>query len=1327
LEALTTDLLPLQQLITPKLKRPETTLSLAEAVKSPNNIQTVATYIYTNSIRTYFNQVFEEVVADRGQAFWIQAEYGAGKTHFLATLVSLLGESSHSDEKMLWDAVSDVDIQNERFQIQPKRILPVVFSLRGEGGQGGSLERSLLDIIARESDKDWQVQCQHDPTLPALKFTADDKLLEWYQSLEQGLQSAIDSFIKRATGLTLSELRAEEGESIAAAQIIEYCNRNGIKPEIPISTKERAKYIYQQVKDAGYTGILLVMDEFAFWQDREKTDAQRAADEETLETIGHLLPRDEGAKIWTIVASQKAAPTKLKGDRFKELSLLADKNQTDYYTIASRRIRDIQPIREPEIDQYYDYYQTNFRFIRTNNISREQFLDCFPFQPRAFEIIRRITRENLPTTRFGIGVLYDVLKQGQLLQRNRLIISSDLLGSSNLSNGFKNTIYEDSYIAYQAARDSLKDLELDIDEVAIAQSILSLLFLEHLAYLDAGLDHWVKVFDIVEATLTQSIILQSVDTIDEVLDKLKALSQIEYQDKKPTVGERQARFVSVESDTFSPTNIFKSNKAKVTSDPSELLAVWRELLFASPDKTMGRDNLFGNFTLDKTKPSIAVYNHLEYKHEVVITDQWRSSSYGSQLDLDNHARIVFLTYAGNIDLSELEDNRIAVVVPAALTKVAQDYLRDWLTIARLEEKYRNDSSVDGDKMREFLKEKRRDAISEIQKNQVETYRKGTVFTRRSLGIKLSDIFKQSNSVDQPIAAIAQKLLADTYTQPLIKGADFKGSRDLSPADIRKVFEGLFSNNATPASRNAVEVYGVGLGLTISTNVRAFAPANCPVFDILREQLSQHQGSVTRHQLDKLLVGTQYGLTRELLSLYLLCFVHYGTPRCELEFNPDTTIRLRDGNPLPQHRLTGDMVRQTDWHPKFDRDIRALQESQGVDWNLVVPFARLLDDTLTTVTDAQSKLEQQERLIRSSQKWKQQVTTLSSGLESLAKSLGAILPVSVSAKLAPLQLLTQATTLDSFFEAAQTHFGNEQELSQVISDFRELENLSHLSTNLGADRAYLRQMKDSLPLDADSLLGNIDTALADFNLEKLLSSSSSQDALRSQLDQLKSDYANQYRIYHRDYYQAIQTLQTDLINTEEKLKFLERLNNINELGLPLATNLRQKREGLLGKLIVCPITDQELQSNLSHDPLCTNCRLELKQPDPRASVTVWQRDLDAATAEQVGRLKSEPVKRLLNTSDIDLVKQFVQVLDTGKTEALIVLLTDALVQHIQALFSDANIVSAASDVLLQIRESYSTIERQQLKEFVQAIELLLEAKFEEVEAANPGKTVRVNLE
>ena len=87
----------------------------------------------------------------------------------------------------------------------------------------------------------------------------------------------------------------------------------------------------------------------------------------------------------------------------------------------------------------------------------------------------------------------------------------------------------------------------------------------------------------------------------------------------------------------------------------------------------------------------------------------------------------------------------------------------------------------------------------------------------------------------------------------------------------------------------------------------------------------------------------------------------------------------------------------------------------------------------------------------------------------------------------------------------------------------------------------------------------------------------------------------------------------------------------------------------------------------------------------------------------------------------------QVLDTGKPEQLIELLTDEMTQHIQLLFKTANVISATSDALVQIRESYSTIERQQLKEVVQAIELLLEAKFEEVKQANPGKTVRINLE
>ncbi len=1320
---MTAELAPLWELIIPKDKRPETTLSLLEALRKP--VETVETYIFTDSIRAYFNQIFEEVVAERGQAFWIQAEYGAGKTHFLGTLASLLGEQPDAVEQKIWDTVSDTEIQNHRLKIQPSRLLPVIFSLRGEGGQRGPLERSLFDIIAREIASSWELQQKQHPNLPMLKVTTDDDLLEWYRNCGEGLRSDIERFVKAKINATLDELRSEEGDSAAAEHIVQYCQRNGIQPEIAISLKERARHIYQQIKEAGYTGILLVMDEFAFWQDREKTDEQRAADEETLETIGHVLPRDEGANIWVIVASQKAAPTKLKGDRFKELSLLADRNQTDYYTIASRRIRDIQPNRDLEFNQYYDFYRNNFKFVRLNNISYEQFLDRFPFQPRAFDIIRRITRDNLPSARFGIGVLFDVIKRRELLSQNRLIIPSDLLISSSLTDGFKGTLYEESHTAYQDAKNNFKELEIEVSERSIADNILGFLFLEHIAHLDSGIEDWLKVSDIVEATLTQSDVLLSEDLIDSILLQLRELNQIEYQSRKQVVGDRQARFVSVESDRFNPTNIFRGAKGKTPNDDGILLKTWRQIILASPSKTFGNDNLLSKFSLNTTASKRIIYNRVEYKHEIVVTDQWNTSAYGSQLDLDNHARIVILTSPGEIDSSEIIDDRIAVVAPANLTQSAKELIRDWLTVDALDEKYRNEPTADGEKMRDFLKEKRREIVPEIQKTQVDAYRKGKVFTRRSLGIKLSDIFRKATA-EQAIDSLAQKLLADTYTQPLINVLEFKSGKNLELADIRKVFDGLFSPNPSGANKNAVENYGVGLGLTSTQNYLVFNPEKCQVFEILRQQLNQHQGQVTRNQLERLLVGSPHGLTRDLLSLYLLCFVHYGNPRAELELSPETTIKLRSSKTLPKQRLTTDLIPQVEWSNKFDREIRALQESQGVDWNQVVSFARILDDTLTRTTDSQQKLEQEDRLKRASLALRERVEAVDKSLASLARTLGSTLPASISEQLSPLQSLTQTADLDDFFATAQSQFENEEQLATALSNFKILENLSHLSTDLGANRAYLRQLKDSLPEYADSLRHSLDEVLVQFNLEQLLSPSF-QESLRSQLDQIKSDYINQYLIQHRDHYQAVQNLHSELGEAEEKLKTLERLNEIRELGQAIAPDHRHKQQALLNQIQVCSATDLELQQSLAHDPLCKLCRLELRKQVPTDQVTAWQHKLDQAMVEQFARLKSETVRRLLKNAEAEQLKELLQVFESGDAGDLVGLLTDEVTQLLQSLLQQANVISATSNVLAQVRELYPTIERQQLQEVVEAMARLLNAKFKEVEQENPGKIVRINLE
>jgi chromosomal replication initiation ATPase DnaA len=69
---------------------PQTTPSLAQLITKAKARETVDNYKITPALRDHFKRVLECAVHRKGQGFWVQAEYGAGKTHFLGTLVDLL-------------------------------------------------------------------------------------------------------------------------------------------------------------------------------------------------------------------------------------------------------------------------------------------------------------------------------------------------------------------------------------------------------------------------------------------------------------------------------------------------------------------------------------------------------------------------------------------------------------------------------------------------------------------------------------------------------------------------------------------------------------------------------------------------------------------------------------------------------------------------------------------------------------------------------------------------------------------------------------------------------------------------------------------------------------------------------------------------------------------------------------------------------------------------------------------------------------------------------------------------------------------------------------
>src|SRR3990172_1029952 len=97
-------LLPLRDLIEPRPKRPETALTLENALRDP--LATIQEFELPPSIKRHFETVLDAVADGRGRGFWVQSEYGGGKTHFIAALTALLGQSPRGDvvDAAVWAA-----------------------------------------------------------------------------------------------------------------------------------------------------------------------------------------------------------------------------------------------------------------------------------------------------------------------------------------------------------------------------------------------------------------------------------------------------------------------------------------------------------------------------------------------------------------------------------------------------------------------------------------------------------------------------------------------------------------------------------------------------------------------------------------------------------------------------------------------------------------------------------------------------------------------------------------------------------------------------------------------------------------------------------------------------------------------------------------------------------------------------------------------------------------------------------------------------------------------------------------------------------------------
>ncbi len=1304
--------LPLNDLIVHKNK-PLLTLELSNAaLEKPE--ETVETYIFTETILHHFTEVLESVVLGQGQGFWVEAEYGSGKTHFLATLTALLSDFSDS----LWVKVDDPTVRQYQSRLKDHRLFPVILSLRGEASNEAINSRSLMDVLL---EKGFRLALKRANLEGDVRLTAAQELIDWYENQSLTDKNAIDAYILKNSGSSITDLLMNDDYEIIADQLNSFLAEKRVRAVVTRSVKDRLAAIYQQITDQGYKGLLIIIDEYEGWANIHSNNLEaRAKDEDLLETLGYLLYKEHGLAVHTIVASQSARPAKLhggqEGDRFINLPLLASQDERDYDIIASRRVRGLNPERFPEVTDYYRFYQQTFEFAR--QLTEDEFKETYPFQPRCFEIVRRITSRDLPGPRSGILILYEVLQNQELLARDTLIRASDLILSQHLLKDCLNKpVYKSHFTAYNNAMQALPNLDID-DDLDLAKSILTTLFLWYEANFDRP-HKPLSIKDLTEATLLVDNVLKAEDNVLLVLNDLNALPQIHLE------GEN-ASFIPSE-DTVLPTNIFREYVRKIKQgDRYPIITTWNESLLWKTMFTNTKPGMFADLEPDRSVNRSFEVHNLQYSGEIILATRWQADWCMPLVIDDQHFRIVIMVadVAQRVKPEELQDSRIAVIYPAVLSEEAILGATEYLAWCRMNDDYKNRNGKESETIQGWLATQKAIYINNLLQTQLGLYRNGEVSTRDNLGISTREIFGRVGFEGQ-INLLTEKILSACYKQPLFDWNLLRST--LTSTEAGKLFEGYFSKSPGPSQVTATKNYGVGLGLSTSDQPAHFAPQQSALaLEKISDLLSAEKGNELKvYKIYEVLSRPPYGLPYIVIQLYLLAFLRRGNPRIDISLKINHKIRMRDNRPLVQKRINAAMITELQWKPDLYPSLDALILAVGPHWNDVLDYGRLIvDDLRATVNQTEIEAES-NRFLERLEHVEKELTQYQRDLQVLQRTLGKELEQADQKILGDLKILfEESASYEAFYEKGQELFQSPDSFKAAMQSYGRLKTLSGFVAQIGECHRYLQQvsLRDSdRELKAQRMTLQMQIDLASLAAQPHLWSS-----IWATFEDFKKRYHNEYQKFHRDTNASVIKIQKNLADVPVQLHALALLNGVAELGPATGKNLETRYAEILQGLESCSITNY-LEVNVETTPVCAYCKREITCTAPEQAMEEFKSDLNQALLDQQRRLASETIRRVLERGKGDTLGQFLQVIHAANLTSLVSVLDEKIIDMIRKLLLQEQIVTVESGAVNSLLERYSSLEENDIPEVVDEFRKLLQKAFKEAQKSHPGKkNIRINL-
>ena len=444
-------------------------------------------------------------------------------------------------------------------------------------------------------------------------------------------------------------------------------------------------------------------------------------------------------------------------------------------------------------------------------------------------------------------------------------------------------------------------------------------------------------------------------------------------------------------------------------------------------------------------------------------------------------------------------------------------------------------------------------------------------------------------------------------------------------------------------------------------------------------------------------------------------------------NPSTPITLIDQTPLAKNRLTTHALALCDWNAKLDKALLGARIVVSVQkgWNEVLPYARVLDDTLKTAATPNEEPLRNTELVVNLGKLATELPEAEKRLGTLAPKLGGSVPKALTEIAQRLKALASTTSFQEFDAAVREGYPTPEDFKAAFVQYRKAGQLSDRAFDLSSVRDYAAGACDvgtSLDFDRTRLLTFL-------TFDTLLNDPGQIPARLESFEVWKGKYVQAYRKAHCAYYEALQKLETEMASLGPQVRSLVKMNSITELGPPLATTLTAAEDlaAIDKRLHACP---DALEANVTALARCAKCDWTPELRAPTAEVAKLKQLVGTGLSDRFQRFKDATIGAILQKaaeSDgrADL-KSLMEMIQLSKVDSLTTVLTDDLVTFLRKLLYDENLVQEEVP-LGPIVQAVGAIEEDRIDEAVEQFARLLRKAVKDAKAHHrKAKRVRVFL-